>query len=126
MRNVEVIFCLLIVLLSCSPASTSQYSGHRDLQAIAEEKLGKNFSAEYNAEKTYILCKENRQGDQANRLFKFIVIKIADHSIVHEGTYKMGYVKWLDNDSLEVATSNDPARDDNVSKKIISVKSEQQ
>ncbi|MFZ6013029.1 MAG: hypothetical protein ACOYXT_21985 [Bacteroidota bacterium] len=126
MRDVKVIFLFIIVLLSCSPASKSQYSGHRDLQTIAEEKLGKNFNAEYNAEKTYLLCKENRQGDHANRLFKFIVIKIADHSIVHEGTYKMGYVKWLDNESLEVATSNDPARDDQVSKKIINVTSEQQ
>ena len=117
---------LLLIFCGCSPTGQTQYSTHQDLRTIAAEKLGKDFAGDYNPDKTYIIFKQIRQGDHSQRLIKYIVVKIADHSVVNEGSYQMGYVKWLNNTDIEVMSSEDPARDDQVSKKIISVKSNQQ
>lgn len=53
-----------------------------------------------------------------NRSFKFIVIKISEKKIVREGSFKNGYVKWVDDKSIEVASAG---ADEKLEKQVIVV-----
>ena len=53
-----------------------------------------------------------------NRTFKFIVVKISEKEIVSEGSFKNGYVKWVDDKSIEVASAGE---DEKLDKRVIVV-----
>lgn len=53
-----------------------------------------------------------------NRAFKFIVVNISEKKVVREGSFKNGYVKWVDDKSIEVASAG---ADEKLDKQVILV-----
>ena len=94
-----------------------------DLQALADEILGVDNSIELNTSKTFALCFQTPTSDHARRKYRYIVVGRLPHlSLVHEGVFSMGSVKWADDDSIEVISSSTSAQEGSM-KKIIHVTS---
>jgi hypothetical protein len=117
-----------LTLLLCAVSMT--YEGcHRpvarvrDISSIVNELLGENNDITYNKPKTFALCQQERSGDHAARRFKYIVVRMADMEIVHEGSFRLGYVKWVTDDSIEVLDTGHTSSDEPVEKKVIKLDS---
>jgi hypothetical protein len=48
----------------------------------------------------FALCIEKKE--QASGLVRFAVIRVTDRKIVKEGHFRPGYVKWINNDKIEI------------------------
>ena len=96
--------------------------GEGDLQRVVDNILGNGNIIELNETKTFALCEQKPTTDHARRQYRFVVIRLNDKAIVHEGTFSMGYVQWLDDKSIEVA-SGSPSSDEGSTMKIIHVNS---
>jgi hypothetical protein len=108
-----------IMLCGCSFRSAAQ---RNDLNSVAESYLGKNYKVDYNTSQTLALCQQTPAGDHAGRKYKYIVIRSSDNHVVLSETYRAGYVKWLDDHSLEVYSATDVSSDSGPSdKKILKV-----
>jgi hypothetical protein len=92
-----------MLLLLCCKAADSQ-STDDTLQTVIKNKLGNEILVESSVNGTFQLYKQ-APGGHAARLYKYVVVRAADQSIVKEGTFKMGYVKWKDDSTLEVVTT---------------------
>jgi hypothetical protein len=108
-----------IMLYGCSARSAVQ---RKDLNSVAESYLGKNYKVEYNASQTLALCQQIPAGDHVGRKYKYIVIRSTDNHVVRSETFRSGYVKWLDDHSLEVYSANETSSDSGpTDKKILKV-----
>ncbi len=101
-----LLVAVLLTLATCKVAS-SQKQG-TSLDKLITDRLGKEVVAENNPGGSYRLYKQPT-GGHVSRLYKYIVIRLSDESIAAEGTYRMGYVKWKDDVTLEVVTSEGQA-----------------
>jgi len=88
---------------------------------MADSALGGHNSIELNGAKTFALCQQRPGADHARRQYRFVVIRLKDGAIVHEGAFSMGHVKWLDDESIEVVSASSSA--EGGTKKIIHVNS---
>lgn len=95
----------------------------KNLEDVVSARLGKKYELAYNASKTYALCQQQRGADHPQRNFNYVVIRLADREIVLEGSFRLGYVKWKDDTSIEVFNSS--IRDEQGEKKIISIDTHQ-
>ena len=119
--------CLLSFLLLCCKASHSNdQSAGKDLHSIVQPYVGNAYQTDYNVTKQYALCQEKRQGDAAARKFKYVIVRLSDFKIIHQGTFQMGHVRWINDDAIEVQTNPDGAVSESSEKKIINVNSSQQ
>jgi hypothetical protein len=112
------VFAILvsITLLHCRADNLHQEKP----AALLKSRLGEKYSASYNETKTYGLYQQQREGDHPKRKLKYVVVRLSDQSIVKEGSFQMGYVRWRDKDAIEVVSSSG-ARDDQAEKKIITI-----
>lgn len=85
--------------------------------------LGAENIIELNGSKTFALCQQKREADHFRRKFRYMVVRISDNAIVHKGIFSLGYVKWLNNDSIEVFSGSKAAKEESGTKKIINVNS---
>lgn len=97
---IPVLACFIIAF-SCKSRAT----GVASFVKLAEVELGKNFSSQFNAEKSYVLCKQSRTNDHVNSSFKYCVIDVRSNQIAHKGSYQSGSVKWIDSDNIQVTTT---------------------
>ena len=93
------------------------------LRKLANEAVGSENTIEFNNSKTFALCREKPGASHARKQYHFVVIRLEDITILHKGTFSMGYVKWLDNDSIEVFSGSPSLKDEDSSQKIIHVNS---
>jgi hypothetical protein len=120
---------LTILLLSVSIALVSCCASHRNpaqdpaLQALAERTLGKETIVDLNAAKTFALYQQKPGADHARRRYRYAVIRLEDNKIVQEGSFSMGYVKWLDDESIEVLSESRTTAAEGGTKKIFHVNS---
>jgi hypothetical protein len=92
---------------------------------VVVAKLGKNIATEENETKTHVLYVQKAQGDHPTRIYKYVVERKSDKKIVLEGSFQMGYVKWITNSSIEVLSLPSlTEQDESKYKKVFSVKSE--
>jgi hypothetical protein len=126
-KPVRLVFtlCLLVVsisLMDCKGADAA--SQKNTLDSVVSERLGNKYDLAYNASKTYVLCQQQREADHNQRNFKYVVVRLSDHQVVREGTFRMGHVQWQDDTSIEVLSFSS-IRDEQGEKKIISIQSDQ-
>lgn len=125
MKSSIILFCFgfLITIVSCRSADSQKSAvpanenSSSDLGSILKMKLGPDPIAEENESQTLILYKE-QPGGHVKKNYKFIVVRKSDNSIIHEGSYQMGYVKWNDDSSLELTSAG---ADDRPEKKFINL-----
>jgi hypothetical protein len=113
-------FAFAFILLSNSiiACSSSSKTSQPELESLLKTRLGTHYTISYNTSNSYALCRQSRTDDHANRSFKYLVVKISDRTVTHEGSFKNGYVKWVDDKSIEVGTSG---MDEKIDKKVIPV-----
>lgn len=116
----------ILLLLNCR-ATENNSGGANALNSTVKAKLKEPYEISYNKSQTYALCQQARTADHMERRFNFIVVRLSDNKIIVEGSFRMGYVQWIDDDSIEVLNSSSPAvRDDEKGeKKIIDIHSSQ-
>src|SRR4051812_36343027 len=88
-----------IVLYQCRTQAAVRLN---HLNAVAERQLGSDYAITYNTSHDLALCQEGPGGDHVGKKYKFMVVRLHDDKILYKGTYKLGYVKWRDNESLEI------------------------
>jgi hypothetical protein len=103
----SVSLALLLVLTMCKAADSNQ-TQENAVDKIVKERLGLETTFENSANGTYRLYKQTG-GGHAARSYKYLVVRLSDQTVVSEGQYRMGYVKWKDDATLELVTSNGPA-----------------
>jgi hypothetical protein len=104
------------VLVACGSATRAS---QKDLDGLAQSRLGSHYTITYNASKAYAICEQTPSGDHINRKFKFIVVETSSNTIVKEGSFRNGYVKWIDEHSIEVSSSG---LDEKQDRQVINVK----
>ena len=114
----EVALACSLMLLSLVACSSASKTSHPELDQIVKSKLGKHYTISYNQSHTFALCQQSPSNDHMNRSFKFIVVKASNHTITNEGDFKNGYVKWIDDQSIEVGNAG---ADEKIDRQIILV-----
>jgi len=116
---------LLLVSITLSGCGASKQSNNQnaDLQAFVDNVLGKENIIEFNETKSFALCQQKPGIDHARRHYRYIVVRVKDNTAVDEGVFSMGYVKWLDDSSIEVFSGLSSPGEPNGTKKIIHVNS---
>jgi hypothetical protein len=117
-----VIPLIVICFLTCCTAQKNNTAINNNFESIIKTKLGPAFTIDFNESKSYALGTQQRQGDHIRRNFKYIVVRLSDNKILQEGSYTMGSVKWIDNNSIEIVSeASTHGRDIDSNKKVINV-----
>jgi hypothetical protein len=114
----KLVFASFLFSISVLACCSSSKTAHTDLDAFVKNRLGNHYTISYNNSNSYALCQQSRTDDHANRSFKYLVLKVSDRSVINEGLFKNGYVKWVDDKSIEVGTAG---KDEKIDKKVIQV-----
>jgi hypothetical protein len=101
---------ILLVLVSitcdcCRAANNDQQTRNSPLEDLITARIGNDFVVDFNMRKTHALCYQKHNEDHAQRTMQYIVVRLSDNKEVANGTFKMGYVKWKDNETIEVLTT---------------------
>jgi hypothetical protein len=83
-------------------------------------RVGEPYTSAYNGSGSHGLFVEKRGDGHAEQNVKFVVIRLKDYKVVHEGNYRLGGVKWKDDFSIEVTTFSS-VRDEVGTKKIVNI-----
>jgi hypothetical protein len=112
-----------MLVFSC--ANQQKVTKKSEKENLIVAKLGKNITREENETKTHVLYVQKTQGDHPARIFNYVVERKSDKKIVLEGSFQMGYVKWITNSSIEVLSLPSlTEQGESKYKKVFSVKSE--
>jgi hypothetical protein len=116
------LFLISTALTHCG-SSKARDAQNPDLQTVADEVLGSQNQIEFNADSTFALCQQRADTDHVRRQYRFIVVRVKDKTIVRNGMFSMGYVKWIDATSIEVYSGSLSSSGGAGMKKIIDVNS---
>jgi hypothetical protein len=99
-------------------------SAEETFVTVVTERLGKKYTCDDNQSRSFALCKQTREGDQAMREFNYVLIRRADNKVTHEGIFRMGDVRWKDDTTIEV-TGTSSVRTEVLERKTFSIYSDQ-
>lgn len=105
MRRCISLLVWALVLWSCAKPSTITTVGTTDwLDALASEQIGQGSTIEANQNKSFALCWKDATNPSNNmHVLKFIIVRMADHKVVEQGSVTMGAVKWMTDYKVEVS-----------------------
>lgn len=94
-----------IILSSCAkPSSPTAVVTTDWLTSMATEQVGQGSSIEANENKSFALCWKDATNPSNNmHVLKFIIVRMADHKVVEQGSVTMGAVKWMTDYKVEVS-----------------------
>lgn len=88
---------ILLTIFSCK----AQQQKH-SLQVISE-KIGDNAIIDYNQDRSFALVQEKFTVVQDTEYTSsFLVIRMSDNKIIKEGKVVHGYIKWINDDIIEI------------------------
>ncbi|MEO5601011.1 MAG: hypothetical protein ABIR06_08795 [Cyclobacteriaceae bacterium] len=123
--NTFTIILILIFITGGSCRSAQNKSDQeKTLASLVRQTLGAENEIVVNTSETYALCQQKRHADHFRRKIKYIVVRLSDNTIVREGYFSGGYVKWYNHDSIEVFSSSQSGKEESSTKKIIHVNSQ--
>jgi len=117
-----IIISLIVVWFpSCKSSSGKQHQS--SVLSIISERLG-SANLEYNETRDVVLAIEKQEN--AGGILRFLIIRASDQKILEEGSFRPGYIKWINRYELELldlpgALPNDAS--ENNYKRIIKVPS---
>lgn len=92
-----------VLLVNCASSTKTDSMSNDDYKQSIEGKIGTPVSYISNEANDKILCvKEDDNSDETKVNRVFVVWDIENSKIVYEKNMKGGYVKWFDNDHLEI------------------------
>lgn len=98
--------CATLILLNACVLFACKSHATNSTEALAKHELGPDFRIELNESKMHALCQQTIANDHVNSVVKFVVIRISENMIIKKGSFQTGYVKWVSNESIEIATSD--------------------
>ena len=110
----------VFILFSGCKASGNRELSNDSFDSVVKSKLGPDYLIEHNSNHRLALCQQKRSdNDHMRRTFKFAVVQLNDNKILHEGSFALGYVKWIDVNTIEVATTVDDSERTNIKTIVI-------
>lgn len=91
--------CVTILIFSCKPTSSNQ-TNTDSVEQLVTQKLG-NYELFQSSSGTYTLYIQKVDPSAANPVTKFLVVESTSKMIVLEKSFRPGYVKWIDDSTLE-------------------------
>lgn len=117
--------CLLIMMTNCQSGKTKRNISEGSAQTQIQTQLGKDFTTEFNASKSYALLRQVQDSKKiGTQNVHFIILRLRDTVVVHVDSYRSGYVKWISDNAVEKLSlpgKVKPDQDMSVYKKIIRV-----
>lgn len=103
----RVAWVLLICLFcSCASSVTTSNTPTDWLVDLASEKIGEDPSIEKNQSQSFALCWRNFTNPSNNMpIVNFVVVRMADHRVVEQGSVTMGSVNWKTDYQVEISTA---------------------
>jgi len=93
---------LLIMLANCKTSGAKKQISEGSIQKQIQLRLGDDVITEYNPSKSYALLRQLQDPKKiGTKSIHFMVIRLGDSVVVHEDSYLYGYVKWVDDSTLE-------------------------
>jgi hypothetical protein len=114
----------LLFNVACKSVLNNE-ANSKTIEQVATEKLGADCNTYPSPAADYKLYVQESPEVPASGILKFVVIETESKTILYEGSYMPGYVKWLDNNSLEVLDYPRMPKDNenpSVYKKVITLK----
>lgn len=105
MRHLKTVLILVLAFSSCRSAKDSS------LQKLVSGKL-ENATLEYNTSKDHVLCFEDAV-NSASGVIKFMIVRVNDQSVIEEGNFRPGYIKWINDNEIEIRSLPGFLKDDN-------------
>lgn len=100
--------CVAFLFVQCRGSQPTQ---NESLESVAEKSINGPFEIIKNQAGTMALAVEKPASAHISKEYKFAVIAVADNKVIRSGTFQQGYVKWIDNDSIEVFSKKPTASD---------------
>lgn len=110
----------LVVFLACHSAKPG---GQSSIEEFIESQLP-GAEILFNASKDFALCL-SRQGEPATGRKEYLVVEVATQKTITRGSFMPGYMKWLNDNELELLDVPGIVRDsedDNIPKRIINIR----
>lgn len=118
--SLNLLFLLVsIALLSCGVSAKNRNDHDSIPSTLAKTRLGSDYTSELNSSKTYVLFQQQRSADHALRKIKYMVVRLDDNTVLMEGIFQGGFVRWHDDESVEVLNTRSTGLEGE--KKIINV-----
>ncbi len=117
---------LILIFITAGSCRSAQNKPDQDknFASLVRQTIGAENEVVLNTSETYALCQQKRHADHFRRKIKYIIVRLSDNTIVREGTFSGGYVKWYNHDSIEVFSSSPSGKEESSTKKIIHVNSQ--
>lgn len=124
-QQIDLQFLLFFVSITLSCTNQQKVIHQTEKENLVIAKLGEDVISEENETKTHVLYVQKFQGDHPTRSYNYVVERKSDKKIVLEGSFQMGYVKWITNSSIEVLSLPSlTEQDESKFKKVFSITSE--
>lgn len=91
---------LVFASLSCKSVNVYNEQKSQTIEEIAATYLT-NPHIELNSTRDFALCYESKSSDVA-AITKYIIIRTADKKIILNGSYRRGYIKWINATEVEL------------------------
>jgi hypothetical protein len=103
-KSIEITLGLVVAvtffLVQCQPKNLSRpTTSSKTTEALS--RLGNGYRTSFNSSHTYVILTEKEDVATIGKNIYFVVMWIADSVVVYEGSYHRGYVKWVDEKSIE-------------------------
>lgn len=101
------IFLFIIILTSIYACKTSSIAQQSKLQTISKQYFQEDeieATTIYNKSQDFALCYKEMKGTSQNpsNTLKYFIYDVSNESIVYESSLDGGYVKWLNDDEVEI------------------------
>lgn len=101
------LFATSLYMASCN-STKHRLKVSPDLGNLIAKKLGENTEKEYSPDKSFAIYRQKPGSEShAKTRYSYIVVRYSDSTIVHEGTFQMGSVRWAGRDVIELVTFDD-------------------
>jgi hypothetical protein len=101
-NKILLIVVCIGVFSCCNSCSSSRKVKAEQIHSLLQEKLGSSLTQEKNSSGNFILYKQDQPETNIKIALKFVVVNIAENTIIYEGSFLPGYVKWHSDSELEI------------------------
>ena len=93
----KIVLPFLIFIISCTSIENDTKEIKKiDINQIASEKFGENFSFDYNTSKEFVICrKRSKSKIVGNTPIEYFIYDFSKNEIIDESVIPLGNISWL-------------------------------
>ncbi len=100
----RLLLICLILFTQCAgrvnKSTTSTESDSTNLNKVVVREVGSTHSQSFNASKTYLLAVSDKEA--TDEMSRYTIVEVSTLKVIKTGTFRPGYIKWKDDQSLEL------------------------